>query len=306
MEFFEWMGQVASEDGRDHCFDGYAQTMLMAALEAIEEFLKSDGEGLNEYFVQKIRWADTDLARYANVFMRMRQFIAHKKAALANPAAPVEAPGEVAMDICDLAHALRAWRRQMHLWHGYFVFCEATWPASRGDGPRAPLVDPTSALSLLDKLQRELASLPRPAEDDGFMESSKARKMLKNFFRRHKAECPRPPRDQIAHAIEALVQDRLFDRREGRRATASASENVGAAEDAGVAAAAGAAAAEPPSEAADEAGTNAAADARPAASQARGGWTVVRFRKRPWASILGDAGAEAAVVRLRLSPDAFP
>ena len=136
-DFFNWMGQVAYDDERNHHFDGYALTMLMAVLRAIDDFVNS--ASLNMYFAQKLRWADTDLSRYANACMRMRQFIEYKKRAAHDrsrrASVGMEKPEQVTMGICDLAHALHMWRRQMHVWHGYFIHCDATWPPFAASRP---------------------------------------------------------------------------------------------------------------------------------------------------------------------------
>eukprot|EP00959_Pyramimonas_sp_CCMP1952_P174250 3641415-Pyramimonas_sp.AAC.1 len=76
----------------------------------------------------------------------MRQYVEHKRGGIHGPPPPgvgppeagacdrppqpvvARKPASVAMSICDLAHAVHTWRHQMHLWHGYFVHCDAVWP----------------------------------------------------------------------------------------------------------------------------------------------------------------------------------
>lgn len=68
------MGRVASNQDKDHYFDKFALPVLRKALQGIYDFLHENHENVEEPIQQKLRYADTDVARYANAAMRCRQY----------------------------------------------------------------------------------------------------------------------------------------------------------------------------------------------------------------------------------------
>ena len=68
-------------------------------------------EDLEQLIREKLQFADTDIMRLANAQMRMCQYARSK-----TPLPPEEGtPGRVQISIYELAHALHAWKRQIHL-----------------------------------------------------------------------------------------------------------------------------------------------------------------------------------------------
>ena len=198
--FFNWMGKNAHADSRDHHFDGFGATMLTAALRAVSDFVEANPD-LSEFWVQKLRFADTDLSRYANANMRMRQYAEQQ---YLNVSAE---PASVQIGICDLAHALRIWHQQIHSWHGFFVHADATWPPA--PGPRVSpgvTADPGAHLDEISQLKRALISNPRIGQAD--TNSSKTRLALKHYLAKAKLK---DPREKLAKAIEGLIDSRLLD-----------------------------------------------------------------------------------------------
>lgn len=268
----------------------------MDIIEAVNNFVAEHPE-LNEQFVEKLRWADTDLSRYSNAYMRMRQYVEHLKRQASPGDCPPEAvrqPDSVSMGICDLAHAMHTWRRQLQFWHGYFIHADATWPPDQPAEARPQhTADPGSNLPPLAKMQRALLSLPRPDAEGGWMTTAVARKQLKGAFRKHKAAAAagepseaadfwQNPAVKLKEAIDDLCVSRLVEKKD----------------DAAPDGAAGAPAA--------GAGEGDAGEEEPAvAPKARGGWSKTTFRKCQWSHILASDVAQAAVLRLRLSGDDF-
>ena len=68
---------------------------------------------MNTYFVQKLRYADSDVLKMGNVMMRMCQFNEH----LAGRDQPEL---RTKISLYELAHALHNWRRQMRLHNGFY------------------------------------------------------------------------------------------------------------------------------------------------------------------------------------------
>merc|ERR1712216_439134 len=84
--------------------------MYQHFLEGIEQFL-DENEDLEQLIREKLQFADTDIMRLANAQMRMCQYARSK-----TPLPPEEGtPGRVQISVYELAHALHAWKRQIHL-----------------------------------------------------------------------------------------------------------------------------------------------------------------------------------------------
>ena len=84
---------------------------------------------MNTYFVQKLRYADSDVLKMGNVMMRMCQFNEH----LAGRDQPEL---RTKISLYELAHALHNWRRQIRLHNGFYKMVaerEPSWgrPSSR-------------------------------------------------------------------------------------------------------------------------------------------------------------------------------
>ena len=117
IDFFGWMGRVASNHDKDHYFDKFALPVLRKALQGIYDFLHENHENVEEPIQQKLRYTDTDVARYANAAMRCRQYAEARRALALDRI--VDEPA-VEMTIFDLGHALHIWRRQMCLWFAFY------------------------------------------------------------------------------------------------------------------------------------------------------------------------------------------
>ena len=93
-----------------HYFDTCAWPMYSAFLKGIEQFL-DENEELEQLIREKLQFADTDIMRLANAQMRMCQY-ARSRTQLPPEPGP---PRRVEISIHELAHALHAWKRQIHL-----------------------------------------------------------------------------------------------------------------------------------------------------------------------------------------------
>ena len=120
-----WMCENALPFPAVHFFDKFALTMYRAFLEGIEQFL-DENEDLEQLIREKLQFADTDIMRLANAQMRMCQYARSK-----TPLPPEEGtPGRVQISIYELAHALHAWKRQIHL-----HIAHTKWDAVNGPRP---------------------------------------------------------------------------------------------------------------------------------------------------------------------------
>ena len=195
IDFFGWMGRVASNQEKDHYFDKFALPVLRKALQAISDFLQENHGNIEEPIQQKLRYADTDVARYANAAMRCRQYAEARRAlALART---MDEPA-VEMTIFDLGHALHIWRRQMCLWFAFYRSKQVEALV----GPKAVPEVQTPGLADLDakmKLQRIILSNPRCA---GPTSTAHIRQFLKYHFQKEREERP-------AKYILAAVRDLL-------------------------------------------------------------------------------------------------
>ena len=93
-----------------HYFDTCALAKYNAFLKGIEQFL-DENEELEQLIREKLQFADTDIMRLANAQMRMCQY-ARSRTQLPPEPGP---PRRVEISIHELAHALHAWKRQIHL-----------------------------------------------------------------------------------------------------------------------------------------------------------------------------------------------
>ena len=116
IDFFGWMGCVASSQDKDHYFDKFALPVLRKALQGISDFLHENHKNVEEPIQQKLCYADTDVARYANAAMRCRQYAEARRALALDRM--IDEPA-VEMTLFDLGHALHIWRRQMCLWFAF-------------------------------------------------------------------------------------------------------------------------------------------------------------------------------------------
>ena len=105
-----WMCENALPFPAVHYFDTCALAKYNAFLKGIEQFL-DENEELEQLIREKLQFADTDIMRLANAQMRMCQYARSK-----TPLPPEEGtPGRVQISVYELAHALHAWKRQIHL-----------------------------------------------------------------------------------------------------------------------------------------------------------------------------------------------
>ena len=111
--YHEWLCCVSLPTKRRVCLDNFSQSMWRKVQQAIDEFLRRRAGSLNTYFVQKLRYADSDVLKMGNVMMRMCQFNEH----LAGRAKPEL---RTKISLYELAHALHNWRRQMRLHNGFY------------------------------------------------------------------------------------------------------------------------------------------------------------------------------------------
>ena len=77
----------------------------MVVLRAIDDYLR-DTKEVAETYAQKLRFADTDLSRYANAAMRIRLFAEYQRDNTREPLAQdadLRKPASVNMGLCDLA-----------------------------------------------------------------------------------------------------------------------------------------------------------------------------------------------------------
>ena len=120
-----WLCENALPFPAVHFFDKFALTMYRAFLEGIEQFL-DENEDLEQLIREKLQFADTDIMRLANAQMRMCQYARSK-----TPLPPEEGtPGRVQISVYELAHALHAWKRQIHL-----HIAHTKWDAVNGPRP---------------------------------------------------------------------------------------------------------------------------------------------------------------------------
>ena len=182
VDFFGWMGRTCCAAKRDHHFDKFGLPVLRKALQAISDFLQEHHRDVEDPIQQKLRYADTDLARYANAAMRCRQFAESMRS---DAEAGTTGDQDVQMSIFDLGHALHIWHRQMCLW---FAFFRSKQVESLG-GPK-PLPSSGSRDVPLDaemKLQRAILSNPRCA---GRTSTAQLRTILKYHFQKEKEKDP--------------------------------------------------------------------------------------------------------------------
>ena len=112
--------------------DGFASSMLRAAIKAAEDFL-AEADGVNKYWAQKILFGDTDISRFANVAMRSAQHCA----ALTSLPGAKDKPTRLRYDVHEMAVALHWWVRQLHIHHGFYISRPAAAPSRQGGGPDA-------------------------------------------------------------------------------------------------------------------------------------------------------------------------
>ena len=105
------------------------------------------GLSVNPYFKQKLEFADTDLARYANVAMRMVQFT-HAKSSI--PDADV-AHERCEWSVYEVAYALRMWFRQLKWHHGQYLFAAASKPP-----PADVVMAGVGSVDAVDKVARRI------------------------------------------------------------------------------------------------------------------------------------------------------
>lgn len=273
IDFFGWMGREASNKTGDHHFDVFALSVLRKALQAIADFLSDYHEDVEEPIQQKLRYADTDVARYANAAMRCRQFAESKRMAALGQT--VGDPG-VEMTIFDLGHALHIWHRQMCLWFAFYRSKQVMALASPKLVP-----DPRSRdvpeLDAKLKLQRAILSNPRCS---GPTSTSTLRATLKYFFQKEKEK---DPAKKILGAVRGLlklgilkeVEKAEVDARRGTDHKGAVKRKISKPKDDGK------------------------------NSQSQGGHVVLFYRKCTWEELQPNSEAQEFIAKLQLSSNHF-
>jgi len=123
---FGYMGQTSSPGPCRNHPDGYATSMMRAVARAVDDFLNLENNPINKYWVEKLRFADTDLSKFANVAMRSRQYC------LSFTQLPQNGP-QNQWNVYDQACAIHHWLRQMALHHAFYKWCSSQ-PLHRSNG----------------------------------------------------------------------------------------------------------------------------------------------------------------------------
>ena len=195
VDFFGWMGRTCCAEKRDHHFDKFALPVLRKALQAISDFLQEHHRDVEDPIQQKMRYADTDLARYANAAMRCRQFAESMRS---DAGAGTSEDQDVQMSIFDLGHALHIWHRQMCLWVAFFRSKQVESLGGSKPLPNASSRD-VVPLDAEMKLQRVILSNPRCA---GVVSTAMIRPLLKYHFQKEKEK---DPAKKIVTAVRKLM-----------------------------------------------------------------------------------------------------
>ena len=117
--------------------------MLSSMLQAVDDFIASQ-PCLNRFFVEKLKFTDTDLCKFANVAMRMRQYCE----SLSNVIDAIHSHAGAAWSVYDVAYAFHNWRRQLAYHHGRYLK-----HAEQRSGPAGA---PERAFSDMEQLQQKL------------------------------------------------------------------------------------------------------------------------------------------------------
>jgi hypothetical protein len=192
LDFHNWMCQFCLPAGNERRArnDTFALVLMDSVLEACTDFL-AQRPGLNAHFAEKIAFADSDLAKFANCAMRMTQFCRSRSAV------PQENPAHTGAEwtVLDMMYAIRTWHRQLRYHHGIGTLAPQapTGNASAFNAGNAAAAE----LSEDDKLLRWILVHPR---NQGEQSSAQVRLWLKNKLHGD-------VKDRIAKAIQRLADD---------------------------------------------------------------------------------------------------
>jgi hypothetical protein len=114
-------------------------------LSAVQDLLEQTPD-VNVFLRQKLQYADTDIARFSNCAMRMRQFCE----SLANRSDASVSHRGFQWTVYDVLYGVRLWLRQIMFHAGFYRYC-ATWQKASPE-PLATLPSPAASLELADKV----------------------------------------------------------------------------------------------------------------------------------------------------------
>jgi hypothetical protein len=245
---------------------------------------------MDKYWSEKLRFADTDLCKFANVAMRSRQYCT----SLTKTPAPAV---QNQWNVYDQACAIHHWLRQTELHHGFYVWyarqpsLSSRGHANRLNGPREPqgrpeFDPPPDADDNADDiktgkqfevglthelwLQRVIITKTHGTQN---LQTDKLLQTLKHPMKnRRVAEPAKAIKEAVGAPCNAKILERLGDEKSTAETAAGA-----------------------PSQSSQT--------SKP--RKAAGGWEVIHCRKRPWSAIQQEECAKDLATRLKLSPDLF-
>ena len=182
--------------------DDAAYLIFKTVIQAVSDFQdeRSNAQkGLNKYWVQKLGYADTDLAKYANVIMRNHQYC--ESLTRMHRARMSHVRNQ--WSCYEAVYAVRIWLRQLE-WHSALYKTALT----AGEDEIVGLQSPTAVLSEAESLTRHLL-----VDNRGWhsLECFRASRLVRNKFTAH---CVRLAFDLLAD--NNIVDIQSFPRSRGR------------------------------------------------------------------------------------------
>ena len=142
LDIHSWMLESICTQAQQRNLSGHAQTYHKVVKETIADFKAQHSGDLNEYWLAKLDFFKTDLLREASVNQRIIQFLVHKSSAVDK----ASEMSRTSFNVLEYALALRQWRRDQHMHHGFYTMIHKhvwTMPEER---PKAKNLKKVNAL----------------------------------------------------------------------------------------------------------------------------------------------------------------
>ena len=137
-----WMLESVCKQAQQRSLSGHAQTYHKVVKSAIEEFKAQHSGNIDAYWLAKLDFFKTDLLREASVNQRILQFLVHKSSAV-DKACEMSRPS---FNVLEYALALRQWRRDQQMHHGFYIMMKKHVWVMPEEKPRGQTKQKGSAL----------------------------------------------------------------------------------------------------------------------------------------------------------------
>ena len=153
LDIHSWMLESVCGQAQQRSLSGHAQTYHKVVKATIEEFKKEHLGKLDGYWLAKLDFFKTDILREASVSQRIIQFLVYKSSAVDKASEMSRA----SLNVLEYALALRQWRRDQHMHHGFYTMMHKhvwTMPEERPKAKNLKRVSapPVDAQTELDPL----------------------------------------------------------------------------------------------------------------------------------------------------------